>query len=87
MSKRKKPPLRQLKTAIDVIDLLGGNADVADMLGAKPTAVSNWRYFDKFPADTFFVLKHELRRRGYDAPVTLWKMIVPRKSARAASRP
>lgn len=73
---------KQLITAVNVIDALGGNARVAKLLRTTPTAVSNWRYFGTMPPRTYVAMKHELNRRGYDAPSKLWAMnpVRPRKN-------
>lgn len=64
----------KLRNTRAIIDQLGGNAAVGNMLGATSKAVGNWRYANKFPAHTYLVLKRELTLQGYDAPDTLWAM-------------
>lgn len=63
-----------LETATEIIDLLGGNVAVAKLTSTTPKAVSNWRGFNRFPADTFLVIKTELVRIGHFAPDHLWSM-------------
>jgi hypothetical protein len=67
--------MKKLATTIDVIEHLGGNNEVAHMIeNTHYKAVANWRYFGVFPANTYLVLKKELRKRGYTAPDQLWNM-------------
>jgi hypothetical protein len=67
--------MKKLATTIEVIDQLGGNMEVANMIeSTHHKAVANWRYFGIFPANTYLVLKKELRKRGYNAPDQLWNM-------------
>jgi hypothetical protein len=73
--------MKKLATTIDVIEHLGGNNEVADMIeSTHPKAVANWRYFGIFPANTYLVLKKALRRHGYSAPDQLWNMKRERRS-------
>jgi len=69
--------VKRLKTVSEVIDRLGGNIEVADLTSRSSNAVSNWRGFGKFPANTYFVIRDELRRRDYTAPESLWAMQEP----------
>jgi hypothetical protein len=62
------------RTTIAVIDALGGNAAVAEMLGITVTAVANYRAFGYFPAATYFVLRDALKARGVQADESLWNM-------------
>jgi hypothetical protein len=64
----------QLKTASAVIEKLGGNRPVAEIVGCKPKAVSNWKKFNAFPARTFLAMNRALAGQGYTAPASLWKM-------------
>lgn len=57
-----------------VIDQLGGTQAVADLTGHGYKAVHNWRS-RKLPADTFMLMSDELRKRGCEAPPSLWGMI------------
>jgi hypothetical protein len=66
--------MKILETTTDIIDLLGGNVAVARLTSTTPKAVSNWRGFNRFPADTFLVIKTELVRIGHYAPDHLWSM-------------
>jgi hypothetical protein len=66
--------MAKLKTTGDVLDYLGGDKAVAAMLDTTPKAVSNWRYFNVFPAHSYLVIKRELRDRGKKPPDELWAM-------------
>ena len=64
----------ELSTTIGVIEALGGNKVVAEMLGTNAAAVSNWRYFEEFPTNTYLALQEALRRQGRTASDSLWPM-------------
>jgi len=66
-----------IQTATEIIDLLGGNAAVAKLTATTAKAVSNWRSYDRFPANTYLLLKSELVRLGHSAPDHLWSMRMP----------
>lgn len=63
---------RKLTTAKQVIDAVGGTKAACDLTGRKPTAISNWRVWDRFPANTFWKFQTELERSGFTAPASLW---------------
>lgn len=73
---------KRLATTIEVIDWLGGNKNVAGLLGTTEKAVGNWRYSGKFPAHTFIVLAEELDETGAMAPISLWAMTEPKRRLR-----
>lgn len=64
----------KLDNTVDVIDFLGGNQAVGQMLSAHPKAVANWRYSGKFPADTYLALQDAAKRCGLSVPDSLWRM-------------
>jgi hypothetical protein len=64
--------VKTLKSTSEIIDLLGGNHEVAHLTSRTSNAVSNWRGFGRFPANTFILIRDEMRRRGYSAPESLW---------------
>jgi hypothetical protein len=66
----------RLRTATQVIDALGGNRPVADLLGVTPAAVSNWRHFGVFPAYTYVVLSEIIRSQDYVVSDRLWAVRV-----------
>jgi hypothetical protein len=61
-----------LKQAAEVIDVLGGTQEVADMFGVGYGAAWNWRVRG-LPSDTYAAMYRKLRRRGYGAPARLWQ--------------
>jgi DNA-binding transcriptional regulator YdaS (Cro superfamily) len=69
-------PKKVLRSTDDVIDALGGNKGVAQILGVHPAAVSAYRtwYRAKFPPKHYEVMKRELTRRELAAPASLWGM-------------
>ena len=75
---------KKLDTTGKVLDHLGGDQMVAQMLDAKPKAVSNWRYFGYFPAHTYLAIKGELTRRKLSAPDSLWAMTPPLRQRKTA---
>lgn len=68
---------RNLQTANDVIDALGGTAATARLTGRRGSHVSNWRKSGRLPAQTFLVLKHELTSRDCSASPELWGIKEP----------
>jgi hypothetical protein len=72
------PHKSHITTTDEVIHALGGDQNVSEILGVHRKAVSNWRYFGIFPAATYLVLKQMLKKRGKDAPDTLWAMRSPK---------
>jgi hypothetical protein len=73
--------LKILHTTEAVIEALGGNGPVGEITGSKPNAVSNWRSWPRFPADTYIVLTAALRQQGFDAPASLWRMKLPAEAS------
>jgi hypothetical protein len=67
--------MKILDTASDVIDALGGNPKVGEVTQRKPSAVSNWRKFNSFPANTYVAIKAALAAIECDAPDSLWDMV------------
>lgn len=66
--------LERIETATEIIDRLGGNPAVAEIVGAKPKAVSNWRKSNGFPARTYLAITTALREHNAEAPPSLWGM-------------
>jgi hypothetical protein len=65
--------LKQLKTAKQVQQALGGLSGVALITGANVRQAWHWAgRAGKFPAHFHAVMTHFLQRRGYDAPPELW---------------
>lgn len=66
--------MKILTTTEAVINALGGNRPVAELLGVSGPAVSNWRAFGQFPADTYVAIQDILSKRRLKADPTLWPM-------------
>lgn len=62
----------RIKSAGDVIDVLGGTNTVARLLGTDPRSVSNWRQRG-LPPETFYALSGLLKAKGLWAPPSLWR--------------
>jgi len=69
--------MTNLQSTSEVIDQLGGTAEVARLMSTTSKAVSNWRVFDRFPTDTYKLIQSELNKRGKSAPDHLWPMREP----------
>ncbi|WP_345820444.1 hypothetical protein ABC766_00155 [Methylobacterium fujisawaense] len=67
--------MRTLSTTGQVIDALGGTAELAKALGRKMTVISNWRTGGSFPANTYLVLTEMLSAIECRAPAHLWNMV------------
>lgn len=76
--------LEILDTTEQVIDVLGGNGPVAELTLSKPNAVSNWRGFKTFPANTYVAIIDALSAKGKTAPASLWGMKLPAEQESAA---
>ena len=63
-----------LLTTADVINALGGQAEVMRLTKRKRTGVANWFRQETFPANTYLVLITALQARGLNAPPWLWNM-------------
>jgi hypothetical protein len=66
---------RELTTAAEVFEALGGVGNVAGLTGRKYGAAHNWKAFGKFPADTFVVMQGALEAAECTAPAALWGMV------------
>jgi hypothetical protein len=66
--------MQKLSTTDEVIDALGGNIPVAALTSATNKAVSNWRSYGTFPANTYVALTRALRAAKKTAPDSLWRM-------------
>lgn len=71
---------KQLETADDVIDALGGNRAVEALTDSSPQTVSNWRNFGRFPSNMFVRMTAALAKQGLSAPVSLWRQMEPASS-------
>lgn len=68
---------RELQTAGEVIDALGGTAATARLTARKDQHVSNWRAYGRLPSETFLILKAELEKRDLRAPPSIWGIREP----------
>ena len=69
--RRRGRALKEVKSAREAIEAMGGNQAVAALTGKKTQHVTNWKK-DGFPANTFLILTDELARLGYRASPKLW---------------
>jgi hypothetical protein len=76
--------MQPLRTTSQVIDAIGGNLVVLDILrragdshALTSQAISMWRAHDRMPPRTYLVLTRELQRSGHSALPKLWSMINP----------
>ncbi|MBE8190757.1 MAG: hypothetical protein HAW64_00900 [Alphaproteobacteria bacterium] len=67
---------RLLGTASDVIDAFGGTKALADILGVRPSAVSNYRKLG-FPAKAYYQLAQMARQRGLNVAGIVFGGIIP----------
>lgn len=66
---------KQLQSAADVIEALGGLTAVAELTASQYKAVANWKAFNAFPPKTYVAMIAALRRAGRSAPASLWGMV------------
>jgi hypothetical protein len=78
---------RVLKTTTEVIDALGGNSAVQQLIGAASRqTVSNWRRFKTFPSNTHAVMSAALTAIGKEAPRSLWGQVGPERARARRAR-
>ena len=65
---------RELHTASEIIDKIGGNSEVATLTGRKTQHVSNWRAAGRLPSDTFLIVSKRLEELGFTASPELWSI-------------
>lgn len=65
---------RTLTNIPEVFERLGGIQAVADLTGRKYKAAWMWIYLDKFPTDTYLIIKGALSNKGLKAKDALWGM-------------
>lgn len=61
-----------LRTSTEIIDQLGGTAEVSRLTGKRMQNVSRWKGENRFPPDTYLCMTQALEERGHRAPVSLW---------------
>ena len=70
---------KEIRTAAQAIDLLGGPSVVAALFAdVDPRAVSMWRQRKRFPPKAWLVLEPALRGKGRFSPA-LFDMLEPSK--------
>lgn len=72
---------RNLQTADEVIDALGGTAATARLTKRKDQHVSNWRAARRLPPNTYLVIQRELVARRLSAPPSIWGIQDPEAAA------
>lgn len=69
--------MKNLKTASDVVDALGGPTAAGRLCGVTTQAAWNWTATGKLPAVTYLIIRRELLKQKASAPIDLWGMIDP----------
>jgi hypothetical protein len=64
-------------TVKDAIEILGGPTKTGRLVERTAQCAGNWRRKNKFPANTYEILKRELEDRNIEAPMSLWGMKEP----------
>lgn len=72
--------MRELRTAHEVVETLGGPAATGKLTGVSPQAAWNWKQTNKLPTDTFLVIRAALETKGATAPASLWGMKEPEQA-------
>ena len=68
--------MRNLKTAREVVELLGGVDAVCKMTGATRKSAYHWTgQTGTFPARAHDIMLKALNKKGYTAPAALWNQI------------
>jgi hypothetical protein len=71
--------MAKLKTAVEIIDLLGGTRAVARLTQRSEQQVSRWKSSGRFPALTYLVMTGALADRGHWASPSLWGQVAVRE--------
>lgn len=75
----KKPKVQILETAREVVQVLGGPKAVADELGLKANAVSNWIMRDEIAPHNYLLVTRALQsRKLYDGRKRIRVEVDPR---------
>jgi hypothetical protein len=69
--------MRNLLTATEVIDALGGTSATANLASVSPSQVSGWRSTNRLGGKSFLVIQQALSERGCSAPSNLWGIKEP----------
>jgi hypothetical protein len=75
---------KSLTEVAEVVEHLGGTHVVALLTRRSTNNVRNWIALGRFSAPTFLILSKALRRKGADAPPSLWGIEECRRKSRAA---
>lgn len=62
-----------MTTVTDVVEQLGGRTAVAEAIGCKYNAVSNWTVWGRFPMTRYFELKRLAASRGLEIDDALFQ--------------
>ena len=71
-------PRRRIYTFDGIVDALGGNKAVAELLDVTPAMLTYWRRSGRFPARSHPRIVAELARVNAFAPRHLWDFDPPR---------
>lgn len=63
---------QSLRTAHQVVRVLGGATAIARKYGVTRQTVYNWKNGGRFPERLALSMRLALRKQGYDAPDALW---------------
>jgi len=69
--------MNSLTTVDEVIDALGGNTAVRNMMSVSAQAVSNWRKRRRIPPRHYSTMTKALSKIDRSAPPGLWSMTSP----------
>lgn len=64
-------------TVKEAIEILGGPTATGRLVGRTAQSAVNWRAVNKFPANTFLILRSALADRDIEAPPSLWGIKEP----------
>lgn len=67
--------LTELLNTRSVINILGGEAAVADMIGVTPKAANNWANWNLIPKGYYARMMFDINELGYTAAPELWGQI------------
>lgn len=68
-----KPKYKMCRDVNAVVSALGGPMKVVDLTEWSRQSVWNWRKRNRIDASVMVKMRVALRRRGYDAPESLWQ--------------
>jgi hypothetical protein len=64
--------MSKLRTTTQIIERLGGTAEVARFTRRPMAQVSRWKRWGKFPPQLYVCMSEALERQGHEAPLQLW---------------